>query len=180
MEVINMKVFIGGARQLHSLNKMVVDKLNSILAKNYDVLIGDANGIDASVQKYYFEKDYKNITVYASNGKARNNVGNWRIENVPVEKNTTGFDFYAAKDLRMAHDADCGFMIWNGKSRGTWNNVVNLCDQNKTVVIYISVSKKIHKVSDAKSAAELKEYIEHFPAADLFPKEHEKDQLRLF
>lgn len=176
-----MKVFIGGARQLHSLNKVVVEKLNSILTKNYDILIGDANGIDASVQKYYFDKSYQNLTVYVSNGRARNNIGNWQIESVFVDNNITGFDFYAAKDIKMAQDADCGFMIWNGKSRGTWNNVVNLCNQNKTVVIYISSQKGIYKISDIKTAIELKEYIDHSSTPYISQKLNlEDDQLRLF
>ncbi len=176
-----MKVFIGGARQLHSLNKVVVEKLNSILTKNYDILIGDANGIDASVQKFYFDKSYPNLTVYVSNGKARNNIGNWQIESVFVDNNITGFDFYAAKDIKMAQDADCGFMIWNGKSRGTWNNVVNLCNQNKTVVIYISSKKGLYKISDIKTAIELKEYIDHSSIPHISQKLNlEDDQLRLF
>lgn len=176
-----MKVFIGGARQLHSLNKVVVEKLNSILTKNYDILIGDANGIDASVQKYYFDKSYQNVTVYVSNGRARNNIGNWQIESVLVDKNITGFDFYAAKDIKMAQDADCGFMIWNGKSRGTWNNIVNLCNQNKTVVIYISSQKSLCKISDIKTAVELKEFIDHSSTPHTPQKLNlEDDQLRFF
>ena len=176
-----MKVFIGGARQLSALNNEVVEKLNSILIKKYDILVGDAKGIDTSVQKYYCDKAYQNVTVYASNGKARNNLGNWTIENVQVSKNVTGFDFYAAKDLKMAQDADFGFMIWNGKSRGTWNNVVNLCNQKKTVVLYISYLKQFHKISDMHMAIELKEYIDQLPRlqSTQIPN-FDDDQLRLF
>lgn len=176
-----MKVFIGGARQLHTLNESVIEKLNNILAQNFDILIGDANGIDTSVQKYCHDHDYKNVTVYASNGRARNNIGNWEIKNVQVDKNVTGFDFYAAKDFKMAQDADCGFMIWNGKSRGTWNNVVNLCRQKKVVVIYVSVQKKIRKFSNIQEAMEFKEYLENSSTPNI-PQDFnlEDSQLRLF
>lgn len=176
-----MKVFIGGARQLHLLNKQVIQKLNNILTKNYDILVGDANGIDASVQKYYNDNDYRSVTVYASNGKARNNIGNWEIQDVRVDKSVTGFNFYAAKDLRMAQDADCGFMIWNGKSRGTWNNVINLCKQEKFVIVYISTEKKFHHVSNMNQVLELKEHIDRLSAVPL-PQNCEfgDEQLRLF
>ncbi|MCM1334368.1 MAG: hypothetical protein NC084_12550 [Bacteroides sp.] len=156
-----MKVFIGGARQIHSLDQDVTKKLNNILTKGYDILVGDANGIDASVQKYYYDNGYRNVTIYASNGKARNNVGNWEIQPVKVDSGVTGFDFYAAKDLKMAQDSDCGFMIWNGKSRGTWNNVLNLCDREKLVVLYVSFEKRFYKIFNTQQAIEIKKQIEY-------------------
>lgn len=36
----------------------------------------------------------------------------------------------------MAEEADYGFMIWNGKSKGTLNNVINLISRNKKTLIY--------------------------------------------
>ena len=73
------------------------------------------DGIDSSVQEYLSQRKYKNVKLYASNGIARNNYGNWRVENVEVDSNIKGFDFYAQKDLQMVKDADIGFMIWNGR-----------------------------------------------------------------
>lgn len=34
----------------------------------------------------------------------------------------------------MAKAADYGFMIWNGKSKGTLNNIINLVQYNKNVL----------------------------------------------
>ena len=39
--------------------------------------------------------------------------------------------YYRAKDLAMVEDADCGFMIWNGESKGTLNNILNLLYMDK-------------------------------------------------
>jgi hypothetical protein len=36
------------------------------------------------------------------------------------------FAYYAAKDLAMAQDAKCGVMLWDGRSKGTLNNIQNL------------------------------------------------------
>lgn len=77
-------------------------------------------------------------------GNVRNNFGNWFVQNVSVEPNITGFDFYAKKDLEMAKKADIGFMIWNGKSRGTFNNIVNLLKMNKEVVLYYDVTNELY------------------------------------
>lgn len=85
---------------------------------------------------------YANIFVYASNGKARNNIGHWNIKNITVPQNVYGFDFYKQKDIAMSKDADYGFMIWDGKSKGTLNNMVNLLNQEKFVLVYLNTSKQ--------------------------------------
>ena len=154
-----MKVFIGGARQLRSLNKNITERLDNIYQKQFEILIGDATGIDEEVQKYYFNKRYDNVIIYASNGKVRHNVGNWEVKGVEVPKNVTGFDFYAAKDLQMSNDADYGFMIWNGKSKGTWNNICNLTNMNKPVLVYVTTYKRFFKVTSTAEAEKLKEFI---------------------
>ena len=79
----------------------------------------------------------RNVEIYASNGKVRNNFNNWNVVSVEVENGIKGFDFYVQKDIQMANDADTGFMIWNGESRGTFNNIINLLNQEKKVVLYL-------------------------------------------
>ena len=129
---------------IKELDENVYRKLNSICEKEYNVLVGDADGIDSSVQKFLKEKKYKNVTIFASNGMARNNYGNWEIENVIVDNNITRFDFYAQKDLEMAKNADIGFMIWNGKSKGTFNNMINLLNLEKEVILYFVPNQKFY------------------------------------
>jgi hypothetical protein len=38
----------------------------------------------------------------------------------------------------MAREADCGFMIWDGRSRGTLLNMQRLLESSKPVVVYFS------------------------------------------
>lgn len=138
-----MKIFIAGTKSLQKLDTPVLQRMMSIYQKGYCVLVGDCCGVDSSVQKFYSRLGYGNVVVYASNGKARNNIGNWQIRNVPVPSYLRGFDFYKQKDIAMANDADFGFMIWDGESRGTLNNTINLVSQNKRVLIYFSPQKKM-------------------------------------
>lgn len=42
----------------------------------------------------------------------------------------------------MAKNADIGFMIWNGKSKGTFNNMINLLNLGKEVILYYVPTKK--------------------------------------
>ena len=132
-----MKVFIAGPRAVKKLDENVLKKINDICEKNFEILVGDASGIDSLVQNYLKTKNYNNVEIYASNGKARNNFNNWNVVDVEVENGIKGFDFYAQKDIQMANDADTGFMIWNGESRGTFNNIINLLNQEKKVVLYL-------------------------------------------
>lgn len=71
-----------------------------------------------------------------------------------------GFDFYKQKDMAMANEADYGFMIWDGESRGTLNNVINLISQNKTVLVYLTLSGKMVVV---KNFDELSNLVAHCP-----------------
>ena len=140
-----LKIFIAGPRAIKEIDENVSMKLQNILEKEYDVLVGDADGIDSSVQKLLNKQNYKKVTVYASKGIARNNYGDWKIKNVIVEGILTGFDFYAQKDLEMAKDSDIGFMIWNGKSKGTFNNMINLLNLEKKVILYYVPTQKFYQ-----------------------------------
>jgi hypothetical protein len=133
-----MKIFISGPRAISNLNKSVQERLYGIYEKNYAVLVGDANGVDKEVQNYFYLLNYANVIVYASNGNARNNIGKWPVEAVHVPGNIKGFDFYSAKDKAMADSADYGFMLWNGESKGTLNNIINLLNENKKALVFFS------------------------------------------
>ena len=54
-----MKIFIAGPRVIKELDKNITIKLNNICEKNYNVLIGDAEGIDSSIQKFFYQKFYQ-------------------------------------------------------------------------------------------------------------------------
>lgn len=38
----------------------------------------------------------------------------------------SGYEFYRQKDIVMAADCDCGYMIWDGVSKGTRQNIEDL------------------------------------------------------
>ena len=146
--MIILKIFIAGPRIIKNLDEAVVKRLNGIYTNNYNVLVGDADGVDKAVQSYYANLKYPNVTVYASNGNVRANIGNWSVESVSVPENTVGFDFYAAKDIAMADDTDYGFMIWNGESRGTLTNIVNLLIREKEVLVYFTPQNSFYTINN--------------------------------
>lgn len=142
-----IKVFIGGSRHISRLNKIIRERLNNIISNKYQVLLGDANGADKSVQEFFYEMHYKSVLVYCSGDYCRNNVGSWDVINVTVPTSTHGNRFYMVKDARMAEAADYGFMLWDGKSPGTLNNVFNLLIHKKKALLYYSPEKCLLTIS---------------------------------
>jgi hypothetical protein len=142
-----IKVFIGGSRFINRLNNMVRERLNNIIVNKYQVLIGDANGADKAVQEYLHEMNYHDVLIFCSGDYCRNNLGNWEVAKIDVSPNLHGSKFYMVKDARMAEIADYGFMLWDGKSSGTINNVFNLLFSKKKVLLYYSPEKRFYTIS---------------------------------
>ncbi|GHV12814.1 hypothetical protein FACS1894219_06470 [Clostridia bacterium] len=132
------------------------------LFKTVGASVVGASGVDASVQKFYADLNYRDLTVYASNGRARNNIGAWNVKNILVGDKIKGFDFYKQKDFAMAENADIGFLIWNGESKGTLNNIINLLDMGKQSVVYLTSNKLLLNVD---SEDKLKALLELCPNA---------------
>lgn len=138
-------VFIGGSRRLSRLNAVLRGRLDNIIERGHSVLIGDANGGDRAVQTYLAERGYPAVTVYCTNGQCRNNVGQWSVQSVEAT-NQRGFDYYALKDAAMAADAEYGFMLWDGKSKGTLFNIRRLLSASKPVVVYLATGHRFHTI----------------------------------
>jgi len=140
-------VFIGGSRAISKLNDVIREQLDNLIMKRCAILIGDANGMDKAVQKYFAQKRYSNVTVFCMD-HCRNNVGGWQTRPITAPPKAKGFEYYAAKDAAMAQEAKCGLMLWDGESRGTLNNVVNLLGHGKKVLVYLGPHKSFYKLSN--------------------------------
>lgn len=118
-----MKVFISGSISIKRLRKREISYLEQLIEDNRDILIGDAYGVDKAVQKYLYINNYQNVTVYYSGGKMRNNIGGWQVKYIPNPDNLTGRLLYRLKDKAMGDDCDSALMFWDGKSKGTLQNI---------------------------------------------------------
>ncbi len=136
-------VFIGGSRKLGRLNEMIRHRLDQIIDKQYTLLIGDANGTDKAVQAYLASRKYASVVVYCTKGICRNNIGGWNSRAVNSPSRKRDFSYYAAKDVAMARDASYGFMIWDGQSKGTFSNLMNLAKQGKTSLVYFGPKNRL-------------------------------------
>lgn len=150
-----MKVFIAGPRKVARLDKRIKERLNNIKRNNFTVLVGDANGVDKAVQSYFSSVFYNKVIVYAVNGSPRNNVGKWDIKNVILKQKKKDFSYFVAKDKEMVKDADYGFMIWNGKSKGTLNNIINLLSMDKKTLLYFLPEKSFINLNNLEDINKL-------------------------
>ncbi len=146
-------VFISGSRHIHYLNPQVRERLQKVLDRHFSIVVGDAGGVDKAVQAFLSEPRYEDITVYCSGRSCRNNLGNWSVRHVAVDPDLRGRDFYTQKDKAMVTRADYGFVIWDGKSPGSFSNIMELLKENKKSLVYFSprqAFRSISKLEDAK------------------------------
>jgi len=145
-----MKVFIGGSRHLRRLDDaQLLDELTQMMVNKHQVLVGDAVGVDEGVQRYFAGQGYGNVTVYHMGDYPRqnHNPGDWEIRRVADNGARRDYKYFARKDEKMSVDADCGFMLWDGESKGTLNNVLNLLEGGKRATVYFSPDRSLTTVS---------------------------------
>lgn len=153
-----MKIFISGSISINQLPEAALLKLESIMSKRYEILIGDAKGADYNVQKVLAQNGYNNVLVYHVGNHARNNVYNWNTRQIPSSREK-GRALFTLKDTAMARDADYALMIWDGKSKGTLNNMREMSKLNKKFLVVhngsILQQSHVNRLLNAESAEQL-------------------------
>lgn len=129
-----MNAFVGGSKTITRLKAEAISAIDELRAANAHILIGDCFGADKLVQQYLYDNGYTNVTVYVSGYKVRNNVGAFPVKYIDCG-GLKGYKFYQQKDIAMADDADVGLMLWDGKTRGTEQNIVYMKSKGKSVRI---------------------------------------------
>jgi len=136
------KVFFGGSRKIGRLNAEIRKRVNNVIVNRFFILIGDANGTDKALQKYLVERGYSNVIVYCSGSLCRNNLGHWRTEFVASDRTKKDFQHYVKKDEQMSEEADYGFFLWDGKSKGTLKNILTMVARKKNALVYLSPARE--------------------------------------
>ena len=149
------KVFIAGSRHLSRLNADVKRRIDTMIEKDFTILVGDANGADKAVQRHLAEKGYRNVVVHCMADNCRNNVGAWPAREISAPPGARGFAYYSTKDQAMVDDAAYGLMLWDGESKGTLNSVINMIRQDKPVVVYLAPKKAFQNIRSGDDVVEL-------------------------
>jgi hypothetical protein len=142
-------LFTGGSRHIRHVPEQVRTMLHRCTEQGTPVIVGDANGADKALQTYLAQRHYPHVTIYYAGTTIRTNVGGWPQISVPVPAGKKAREQYMVRDARMADDADSGLMLWDGKSAGTINNVLNLLERSKHCHVYCAVTRDIYHISRA-------------------------------
>ncbi len=169
------KVFISGSIAIKKLPNDVIHSLQRIIDNNLEVLVGDANGIDKLIQNYFKTNNYYNVCVYSVYERPRNLCSSkFKIKSVDacssIKKERERQIF---KDSQMTSDSDYSFIIWDGKSKGSYKNILRAIEQKKKSKVYLSKieqfleQKKINKneidfIFRKNNGYSAKEIIEYF------------------
>ncbi len=149
-------VFLSGSRSISRLNSEVRQRLQNMVDKGLDIITGDANGADRTMQAFLADQQYPKVTVYFVGEAPRNNVGKWATHKVTADAPTRAMrDFYAQKDREMSKIADLGFVLWDGKSSGALQNIFWLLSQGKTAVVYFAPEKRFFNFKAQDEVVEL-------------------------
>ena len=166
-------VFISGSMRIKNLDENVRFRLKHIIDSGFNVIVGDANGVDTSIQEFLMQHSYQNVTVYCTGSRPRNNVGHWAVKSIVSSAPLGTRAFFTAKDLAMTKACDFGLMVWDTKSTGTLSNAVELLQLDKKSRVYVNKEKTFVKIS----AVEDLEYLVTFMSDLAYKKANDKIKL---
>lgn len=148
-------VFIAGSINIKNLDRKVKERIDRVIDQKLDIVVGDADGADTSIQNHLFLKGADQVTVFCSGTTARNNIGDWPETNVEPRFAPGTRAFFTAKDIEMAKVADYGFMVWDAKSTGTLSNVIELLNRKKKSVVFVNKEKDFKTIGNIEQLIEL-------------------------
>ncbi|MBD3843290.1 MAG: hypothetical protein IE909_15700 [Campylobacterales bacterium] len=168
------RVFISGSISIKKLPVAVEASLDNIFKKGMEILVGDADGIDTMVQNYCKRANYRKVTVYSIYPTPRYMVNGFNKKYIiPKSDSKRERDLQKEKDEAMTLDSEYSFVIWDGKSKGSFSNVVRALENNKKIKLYLSdiddymqqskITKTeiefVYRKNNGYSAAEVVEYL---------------------
>ncbi len=131
-------VFVSGSISIKTLPFEVIKSFDKIIAQNIHVHVGDADGVDILTQRYFASNSYTNITICTIYDRPRNISSNlFAINRVDYDKNIKSErEKQTAKDNYMTTHTDYSFVIWDGKSKGSYANIQRAFEHDKKLKIY--------------------------------------------
>ncbi len=148
-------VFIAGSISISHLHEKVQERISNIVSSDLNVVVGDADGADKSIQECLRSYRARKVTVYCTGEVPRNNVANWPVHHVQSKARAKSRAFFTAKDIEMAKNSDFGLMVWDCKSTGTLSNVIELLKEKKKSVVFVNKHKDFVTVGDQSGLSQL-------------------------
>lgn len=167
-------VFISGSIAIKRIPSCVESSLIKIIQQNIRVLVGDADGMDSLIQRFCKKNNYQNVTVYSIYSPARYNAAGYDDKLIQVDPEIKRErEKQRAKDAAMTKDSDYNLIVWDGKSKGSYYNILRALKLNKKMKVYLhqedrfltpgelttSEIEYIYRKSNGYEAKEVVEYL---------------------
>jgi hypothetical protein len=173
--MIENSVFISGSISIKMLPQEVKESIHKIVDNQMPILVGDANGIDSLVQDYCFSLNYFNVIVYSISSQPRYRASNnFSLKTISVPSTISGGrERQQQKDKAMTNDSQYSFVIWDGKSKGSYANINRAFEQDKKIKLYAQDRfleqseinsehiESIYRESNGYTAFEVVEYLKN-------------------
>jgi hypothetical protein len=152
IEIHANSVFISGSISIKSLSHEVAQSFDKIITQNILVYVGDANGIDTLSQNYFASKNYTNLIVCSIYGTPRNIASKFfEIKKVNYDANIVSErEKQTTKDRYMTERSDYSFVIWDGKSKGSFANIKRAIENDKKLKVYYLQEDRCLTTSELK------------------------------
>ena len=144
-----MKIFLGGSQGIRELPLQIKNQLIKHINKGDEFLVGDCRGADEAFQNWLMEYSYPQVTVYSSDSEVRYNAG-FPVKQIPTITSpglSGSWLFWQAKDEGMRRDADAGLFLWDGSSKGTFVNILDLILRGKSMEVWKTTDGKMFNPS---------------------------------
>ena len=160
-------VFLGGSQTITRLPEEVQARLSDWMSRQVYFAIGDCKGADQLMQQFLAAQGYEKVWVFVSGDEIRCNEGAWSVVHCHTSKPPHSYGFYRAKDEAMAETGDEALMLWDGKSIGTRENIIEVRSRGKEVRVFVMegddcreeyCGEESSTISDKTLQAELRRY----------------------
>jgi len=136
---MNKKVFISGSISIKEIPEIVKDSIRKIIENKFEILVGDADGIDTLIQRYCNNLKYTSVTVYSVYSIPRFKIDRFDSKYIPIKENLKKErERQQVKDEAMTLDSEYSLIVWDGKSKGSYRNILRAIEHGKKTKVYLS------------------------------------------
>jgi hypothetical protein len=136
-------VFISGSIAIKSIPNSVQNSINMIIDQNIHINVGDADGIDTLIQNYCKGRNYSNLIVYSIYSSPRYKASGFNKKYIVVNTDSKKErERQKEKDEAMTIDSDYSLVIWDGKSKGSYQNILRAINNDKKVKVYLQYENR--------------------------------------
>jgi hypothetical protein len=138
------RVFISGSISIKTLPQTVAKSIDKIQNQQFEILVGDAKGVDLMVQQKLKHENYPNVLICSIYEQPRNLLSSaFKICQVECDSIVTSErKRQTFKDRYMTLHSNYSLVIWDGKSKGSYSNIIRAIEQSQPVKVYLSTESR--------------------------------------